>query len=233
MIKPRNKDGTMSGLENIMAPDWAKVMQPVESQIHAMGDFLRAQNATGRGYLPPGKQIFNAFTRPMSAVKVLIVGQDPYPTPGHAMGLAFSVTPGTEIPRSLQNIFKELESDLGFKPPNSGDLTPWANQGVMLLNRCLSVQPGAAGSHRGKGWEVITEFAIRALASRKDKALVAILWGNDARSTKQFMPQIPVIESVHPSPLSAARGFFGSRPFSRANQLLQSLGATPVDWYLA
>lgn len=223
----------MSGLEKIMAPDWAEVLLPVEPQIHAMGDFLRKENAAGRGYLPPGKQIFNAFTRPMSQVKVLIVGQDPYPTPGHAMGLAFSVTPGTQIPRSLENIFKELQNDLGITPPRSGDLTPWSNQGVMLMNRSLSVQPGQPASHRGKGWEAITEFAIRALASREDKPLVAILWGNDARSTRQFMPRVPVIESAHPSPLSASRGFFGSKPFSRTNQLLLAQGATPIDWNLS
>lgn len=222
----------MSGLENIMTPDWAEALEAVEPQIHAMGDFLRAENAAGRGYLPPGNKVFNAFTRPLADVRVLIVGQDPYPTPGHAMGLSFSVTPGTEIPRSLANIFRELQDDLGVAAPTSGDLTPWANQGVMLMNRVLTVQPGRPASHRGKGWETITEYAIRVLAARKDRPLVAILWGNDARNTKQFMPSVPVIESVHPSPLSASRGFFGSKPFSRTNRILIEQGSTPIDWQL-
>lgn len=221
-----------SNLDKIMAPDWAEAMRPVEAQIHAMGDFLRTENLAGRGYFPAGNLVFNAFTRPMAEAKVLIVGQDPYPTPGHAMGLSFSVTPGTKFPKSLVNIFKELVDDLGIEQPTSGDLTPWAEQGVMLMNRALTVQPGAPASHRGKGWESITEFAIRALAARPKKPLVAILWGNDARRTKEFMPNVPAIESVHPSPLSASRGFFGSRPFSRANALLAEQGADPVDWRL-
>lgn len=215
-----------------MAADWAAALQPVESQIHAMGDFLRQENAAGRRYLPAGVSVFNAFTRPLYAVKVLIVGQDPYPTPGHAMGLSFSVTPGTKIPKSLENIFKELHDDVGAPRPSCGDLTPWADQGVMLMNRSLTVQPGKPGSHRGKGWEPITEFAIKALCARKNKPLVAILWGNDARSAKCFMANVPVIESAHPSPLSASRGFFGSKPFSRANQILVDQGAKPVDWNL-
>lgn len=219
-------------LEAIMAPDWAAVMEPVASKIHAMGDFLRHENEAGRGYFPPGKCVFNAFSRPFSDVKVLIVGQDPYPTFGHAMGLSFSVTPGTEFPRSLVNIFREYHTDLGFPLPKSGDLTPWADRGIMLMNRVLTVQPGKPASHRGKGWEEITEFAIRALAAREQQSLVAILWGNDARATKRFMPGVPTVESVHPSPLSASRGFFGSKPFSRANELLVSQGEKPVDWRL-
>lgn len=223
------------GLERIMSPDWAQTMAPVEDQIHAMGDFLRAELAAGRGYFPAGENVFHAFRYPLAQVKVLIVGQDPYPTPGHAMGLSFSVMPGTEIPRSLVNIFKEMHQDLGLPLPTSGDLRPWANQGVMLLNRALTVQPGKPASHRGRGWEAITEFAIRELAKHhaaQGLPLVAILWGADARRTKEFMPRVPCLESVHPSPLSASRGFFGSRPFSRANELLVAQGGQPVDWRL-
>lgn len=224
-----------NGLLRIMAPDWAEVMAPVAPQIHAMGDFLRQEIAAGRGYLPAGENVFRSFQYPLGQVKILIVGQDPYPTPGDAMGLSFSVTPGTQIPRSLQNIFRELHNDLGVLFPSSGDLRPWAEQGVMLLNRALSVQPGKAGAHRGKGWEAITEYAIRTLAEHHQDnglPLVAILWGNDARRTKEFMPGVPAIESVHPSPLSASRGFFGSRPFSRANDSLVQQGGSPVDWRL-
>ena len=188
-----------------------------------------------RDSFPAGENVFHAFQYPLAQVKVLIVGQDPYPTPGHAMGLSFSVMPGTEIPRSLVNIFKELHQDLGLPLPTSGDLRPWANQGVMLLNRALTVQPGKPASHRGRGWEAITEFAIRELAKHhaaQGLPLVAILWGADARKTKEFMPRVPCLESVHPSPLSASRGFFGSRPFSRANELLVAQGGQPVDWRL-
>lgn len=221
-----------SSLEAIMAPDWAQALAAVEPQIHQLGDFLREEIAAGRGCLPSGELIFNAFTRPLAEVKVLIVGQDPYPTPGHAMGLAFSVTPGTEIPRSLQNIFKELHSDLGLPIPRTGDLTPWANQGVMLMNRALTVQPYRASSHRGKGWEAITEAAMRALVARPNAPLVAILWGNDARTAKRFLDGVPVIESPHPSPLSASRGFFGSKPFSTANKMLVAQGAQAINWRL-
>lgn len=212
-------------------PTWQEPLSEVAPQIHAMGDFLRQENAAGRGYLPAGENVLRAFTYPFDTAKVLIIGQDPYPTPGHAMGLSFSTEPGVRpLPRSVANIFKELHDDVGIAADDA-DLTPWAEQGVMMLNRVLTVQPGKAGSHRGKGWEAITEHAIRALAVR-DTPLVAILWGNDARSCARFMPGVPTIESVHPSPLSARRGFFGSRPFSRANQILNDLGATPVNWEL-
>lgn len=230
-----NTGENRGGLERIMSPDWAQTMAPIEAQIHAMGDFLRAELAAGRGYFPAGENVFHAFQYPLARVKVLIVGQDPYPTPGHAMGLSFSVMPGTEIPRSLVNIFKEMHQDLGLPLPTSGDLRPWANQGVMLLNRALTVQPGKPASHRGRGWEAITEFAIRELVKHhaaQGLPLVAILWGADARKTKEFMPRVPCLESVHPSPLSASRGFFGSRPFSRANELLVTQGGQPVDWRL-
>ncbi|MCS5479897.1 uracil-DNA glycosylase [Corynebacterium sp. YIM 101645] len=207
---------------------WLPALEPVEERIHALGDFLRSEPA----YLPPGDDILRAFQDPFDQVKVLIVGQDPYPTPGHAMGLSFSTRPGVRpLPRSLANIFRELSGDLGVPAPTDGDLSPWSRQGVLLLNRVLTVRPGQAGSHRGRGWEEVTEAAIRALAQR-EQPLVAILWGRDAQTTGRFLGDTPRIESPHPSPLSASRGFFGSRPFSRANELLESVGAEPVDWQL-
>ena len=211
---------------------WATVLEPVADRIHSMGDFLREENASGRGYLPAGNDVLRAFTYPFDEVKVIIVGQDPYPTPGHAMGLSFSTAPGVRpLPRSLVNIFKEYSSDLGLPMPEDGDLTPWSEQGVALFNRVLSVQPGKAGSHRGRGWEDVTEHALRALAGR-GKPLVAILWGRDAQNTQKFLGDTACICSPHPSPLSAARGFFGSKPFSHANGLLVQQGAEPVNWQL-
>jgi len=197
-----------------------------------MGDFLRAELAAGRNYLPAGGQVLRAFSRPLQDVKILIVGQDPYPTPGHPVGLSFSVDPGVRpIPRSLQNIYAELQVDLGIPPAETGDLTPWFEQGVLLLNRVLTVQPGRSGSHRGKGWEPITQRAIEALVARGGP-LVAILWGRDAQSLIPMLGPVPHLASAHPSPLSARSGFFGSRPFSRANELLLRAGGTPVDWRL-
>lgn len=223
----------MKPLTELMAPDWAEALAPVAPNIEAMGQFLREEIAAGRSYLPTGDNILRAFAEPMSDVKVLITGQDPYPTPGHPVGLSFSVAPDVRpLPRSLTNIFNELHADLGVPPSESGDLSPWASQGVLLLNRVLTVRPGTPASHRGKGWEVVTEQAIRALAAR-DQPLVAILWGRDAQGLKPMLGDTPTIESVHPSPLSASRGFFGSRPFSRANELLVALGVEPVQWSLA
>lgn len=206
---------------------WQAPLAGVEDRIHAMGDFLRGEDA----YLPRGNDILRAFADPFDTVRVLIVGQDPYPTPGHPMGLAFSTQPGVKPPRSLVNIYKELQEDLGVAPRADGDLSSWSAQGILLLNRVLTVRPGAPASHRGKGWEAVTEAAIRALAAR-DQPLVAILWGRDAQSAARFLGDTPRIESPHPSPLSASRGFFGSRPFSRANQALQDQGGQPVDWGL-
>ena len=226
-------------LRNIIDAGWAEALEPVADRIAAMGDFLRAEVAAGRRYLPSGENVLRAFKQPFAGVRVLIVGQDPYPTPGHAVGLAFSVAPGVRpLPASLVNIFREYSDDLGFPTPASGDLTPWSERGVLLLNRVLTVQPGKPGSHRGKGWEEVTDQAIRALADRKSagrvggEPLVAILWGRDARTLVPLLGDIDRIESAHPSPYSAASGFFGSRPFSRANQLLEQRGAEPVDWKL-
>lgn len=222
----------MKPLTELMAPDWAKALEPVAGDIERMGQFLREEIAAGRSYLPAGDNILRAFAEPMSRVKVLITGQDPYPTPGHPVGLSFSVAPDVRpLPRSLTNMYAELQTDLGIAPAPTGDLTPWAKQGVLLLNRVLTVRPGAPASHRGKGWEVVTEQAIRSLVAR-DLPLVAILWGRDAQGLRPMLGRTPTIESAHPSPLSASRGFFGSRPFSRANELLAAQGAEPVRWEL-
>lgn len=211
---------------------WKEPLDPVTDRIHELGDFLREENAAGRGYLPAGTDVLRAFTYPFDQVRVLIVGQDPYPTPGHPMGLSFSVNADVKpIPRSLANIFRELQEDIGCPAPSTGDLTSWSEHGVALFNRVLTVRPGHSGSHRGKGWEEVTECAIKALAER-DLPLVAILWGRDAQSTAKWLGNTPTVCSPHPSPLSASRGFFGSRPFSRANELLVSQGAEPVDWAL-
>ncbi|OOB90009.1 uracil-DNA glycosylase [Rathayibacter sp. VKM Ac-2630] len=212
---------------------WADALAPVGPDIAAMGDFLRSETAAGRPYLPAGKDVLRAFAAPLADVHVLIVGQDPYPTPGHPIGLSFAVERHVRpVPRSLQNIYRELRDDLGVTPPAHGDLGEWTRHGVMLLNRVLTVAPGAPASHRGKGWEAVTEHAIRTLAAR-DAPLVAILWGRDAANLRPMLGDAGVIESAHPSPLSASRGFFGSRPFSRANALLEERGAEPVDWSLA
>ncbi|MFI7482776.1 uracil-DNA glycosylase [Kocuria sp. M1R5S2] len=219
-------------LNEIMATDWADALAPVEPQIRRMGQFLREEHADGHRTFPEGTSVFRAFQEPLEQVEVLIVGQDPYPTPGHAMGLAFSVQPHVRpLPRSLQNVYRELRDDLGVEPPEHGDLSAWSRNGVMLLNRVLTVREGTPASHRGKGWETVTERAIRVLAER-GRPLVAILWGRDARNTAAWLDGFPTVESAHPSPLSASRGFFGSRPFSRTNELLARQGADPVDWTL-
>jgi uracil-DNA glycosylase len=229
--------GTLAGvnstpLDQLVAPDWAAALAPVEPQIRAAGQFLREEVAAGHGYLPAGDAVLRAFHRPLADVRVLVVGQDPYPTPGHPMGLSFSVQPDVRpLPRSLTNIFTELVADVGVAPPTCGDLSPWADQGVMLLNRVLTVRPGVPASHRGRGWETVTDRAIEALVQRGGP-LVALLWGRDAQSLAPALGSVPIVQSAHPSPLSARRGFFGSRPFSRVNELLVAQGAQPVDWSL-
>ena len=219
-------------LRNIMDAGWADALEPVAGRIATMGAFLRAEIAAGRRYLPAGENVLRAFKQPFADVRVLIVGQDPYPTPGNPVGLSFSVAPEVKrLPPSLVNIFREYSDDLGYPAPSNGDLTPWTERGVLLLNRVLTVAPGKPGSHRGKGWEEVTEQAIRALAAR-EAPLVAILWGRDARTLVPLLGGVGCVESAHPSPYSATSGFFGSRPFSRANQLLAQRGAEPVDWKL-
>ena len=219
-------------LAELIHPEWAAALEPVAPAIAWIGEFLRAEVAAGRDYLPAGGDVLKAFTYPLSAVRALIVGQDPYPTPGHPIGLAFAVERHVRpLPRSLANIYRELGDDLGIDPPGHGDLTPWCENGVLLLNRVLTVRPGDPGAHRGIGWEAVTERAIRALVARR-APLVAILWGRDAQGLEPLLEGTPVVKSVHPSPLSASRGFFGSRPFSRANALLEAQGGTPIDWRL-
>jgi len=219
-------------LSELIDPGWADALAPVAGTIAELGDFLRAEVADGNSYLPAGANVLRAFDYPFADVRVLIVGQDPYPTPGHPIGLSFAVERAVRpVPRSLQNIYRELHDDLGIPVAAHGDLTAWAEHGVLLLNRVLTVRPGEPGSHRGKGWEKVTEAAIRALVAR-DTPLVAILWGKDAASLSPLLGTTPTIVSAHPSPLSARRGFFGSKPFSRANELLVEQGGEPVDWAL-
>ncbi|MAP64801.1 MAG: uracil-DNA glycosylase [Microbacterium sp.] len=211
---------------------WARALAPVAPDIAALGDRLRAEVAAGRSYLPAGDHVLRAFARPLTEVKVLIVGQDPYPTPGHPIGLSFAVDAQVRpLPRSLGNIYRELESDLAIPPAPHGDLSAWSDQGVMLLNRVLTVAPGSPASHRGWGWEKVTEHAIRTLVER-DAPLVAILWGRDAGNLRPMLGETPVVASPHPSPLSARRGFFGSRPFSRTNELLARRDVAPIEWRL-
>ena len=221
-------------LEETVEAGWAEALAPVADTIAAMGDFLRAEVAEGRRYLPAGANVLRAFQQPFQDVRVLVMGQDPYPTPGHAVGLSFSVAPDVRpLPKSLQNIFREYCSDLGHPPPSTGDLSPWTERGVLMLNRVLTVEPGAPGSHRNKGWEKVTEAAVSALVARPDQPLVAILWGRDARTLKPLLgDDVPAVESAHPSPMSADRGFFGSRPFSRVDEYLAELGDDPEDWRL-
>ena len=227
---------TARPLSELVEQGWSIALEPVADQVTQMGQFLRAEIAAGRTYLPAGPNVLRAFTFPFDNVRVLIVGQDPYPTPGHAVGLSFSVAPEVRpLPRSLANIFDEYSADLGYPKPSCGDLSPWAQRGVLLLNRVLTVRPSNPASHRGKGWEAVTECAIRALVARS-RPMVAILWGRDASTLKPMLvasgTEVCVIESPHPSPLSASRGFFGSRPFSRANELLAQMSADPIDWRL-
>lgn len=211
---------------------WASVLEPVQPVLTELGERIAAEEAAGRVVLPEQRYILRAFQRPFRDVRVLITGQDPYPTPGHPIGLSFAADRRVHpLPRSLVNIYKERESDLGIPPAPHADLTAWAEQGVLLLNRVLTVQAGAAGSHRGWGWELVTEHAIRALAAR-DEPLVAVLWGKDAANLQPALGETPSIVSAHPSPLSARTGFFGSRPFSRTNAMLVERGAAQIDWHV-
>lgn len=211
-------------------PSWRIPLSDVAENITALGEFLRQEIANGRSYLPAGENILRAFQSEFESVRVLILGQDPYPTPGHAIGLSFAVSRETSpLPRSLQNIYRELRDDLQILVPSHGDLSGWTSQGVLLLNRVLTVAPGNPGSHRGKGWEKVTECAIRALVARQ-APLVAILWGKDAQTIETWLANTPIISSAHPSPMSADRGFFGSKPFSRTNAHLRAQGQSDIDW---
>lgn len=220
-------------LEELVHPSWVPALDGERETLAEIGSFLRSESEQGKHWFPAGAAILRAFAQPIDDVCVLITGQDPYPTPGHAVGLSFSVAPDVApLPRSLQNIFTELVDDLGVQRPSNGDLDPWSRQGVLLLNRVLTVRSGEPGSHRGIGWERITDAAIQGLVNRPDAPLVAILWGRDAQTLEPALPEVPIIASAHPSPMSADRGFFGSRPFSRANAYLDELGGVEVDWAL-
>lgn len=213
-------------------PGWLEALQPVAEQLSTLDGFVRQESEAGNLVLPARENVLRAFRYPLSHVRVVIVGQDPYPTPGHSIGLSFAVERSVRpLPRSLQNIYHELHDDLGVSTPEHGDLSAWAERGVFLLNRVLTVQAGLTGSHRGKGWETVTGQALRALSER-GLPLVAILWGRDAASAMPMLGSTPTVVSAHPSPLSARRGFFGSKPFSRVNELLVAQGSEPVDWSL-
>ena len=213
----------------LVDPSWAQALAPVAPDIAALGERLRAEVAAGTHYLPAGDKVLRAFARPLSEVKVLIVGQDPYPTPGHANGLAFSVERGVALPRSLANIYKELQADLGGVPA-TGDLSFWADQGVLLLNTALSVMPGQAGAHAGWGWDRLARQAVA--EAQRHGPLAFLIWGNHAQKALAGLPRAGdlTIASAHPSPLSARRGFFGSRPFSRVNDWLAASGRGRIDW---
>lgn len=225
-------------LDNLVAtdqisPDWADALIPVQQQLDQIADVLNRERAQGIDVLPDARHIFRAFRQPFHDVRVLIVGQDPYPTPGHPIGLAFACGDDVRpLPRSLNNIFTELSHDVGVLPALHGDLSEWSVQGVMLLNRVLTVRAGLAGSHRNIGWEQVTECAIEALVAR-GKPLVSVLWGKDAQTLAARLEGFPVVSSAHPSPLSAHRGFFGSTPFSRVNALLELQQQEPIQWQLS
>jgi uracil-DNA glycosylase len=219
--------------QGLIDPSWAGVLAPVQGTLNEIAHKLEKELADGLEVFPARENIMRAFKTPFEEVRVVILGQDPYPTPGDAVGLSFSVESAQfTLPRSLKNIFTELQTDVGCNQPANGDLSPWVSQGVLLLNRVLTVRSGEAGSHRGIGWEQVTECALKALNGRTGKKLVAVLWGNDAISAKQYLDNAVIIESVHPSPLSSSRGFFGSQPFSKVNSALSQLGQTPINWAL-
>ncbi|WP_049622188.1 uracil-DNA glycosylase [Frateuria defendens] len=227
----------MSETERIrLEPSWkARLGDYLQRpEMRALSEFLRAEKRAGKVIYPPGPEIFAAFDHtPFEAVRVVILGQDPYHGPGQAHGLCFSVRPGVPPPPSLQNIFKEIERDLGIRPPDHGCLTPWADRGVLLLNAVLTVERGRAASHQGKGWEGFTDAAIDAL-NREREGLVFMLWGSYAQRKGQLIDRHRhcVLQSVHPSPLSAHRGFLGCGHFSAANRYLEDHGQAPIDWSL-
>lgn len=217
---------------------WRAALEPALASPEArrLGGWLRQQEDAGKQVFPPRGQRLRALElTPLDRVKVVILGQDPYHGPGQAHGLAFSVPEGVRVPPSLVNIYKELRDDLGVEVPPHGNLEHWARQGVLLLNTCLTVEAGCAGSHAGKGWEAITDAAVAAVARREEPS-VFILWGNHARNKAQRVPELAasgrhlVLTSPHPSPLSAHSGFFGSKPFSKANVFLEAQGRGVIDW---
>lgn len=217
-------------------PSWKSRLADtlLSPQMQSLRGFLLERRAAGARIYPPPAQIFAALdTTPFDAVKVVVLGQDPYHGPGQAHGLSFSVPPGVAVPPSLGNIFKELQSDLGITPPDHGCLLPWAQQGVLLLNAVLTVEAGQAGSHQGRGWEAFTDAVIECLA-REREGLVFMLWGSYAQAKGRILDRTrhAVLRAPHPSPLSAHRGFLGCGHFSAANRYLQGRGERPVDWRL-
>lgn len=219
-------------------PDsWRRALEPAlqTPEARKLGGWLRAQEGAGKAIFPPrGERLAALAMTPLDRVRVVILGQDPYHGPGQAHGLSFSVREGVKLPPSLRNIYREIEADLGVAPPASGDLTRWAKQGVLLLNNTLTVESGQAGSHAGRGWDAITDACVAAVAAREAPS-VFILWGSHAQAKAKRIPGLRdgphcVIESPHPSPLSAHRGFFGSKPFSRANRFLADHGRGVIDW---
>lgn len=232
-------------MANDLPESWRAALEPLLASPEArqLGGWLQAEQAAGKTIYPPeGCRLRALELTPLDTVKVVILGQDPYHGPGQAMGLSFSVPQGVPPPPSLKNIFKELADDCGIAQPSTGDLTPWARRGVLLLNNSLTVEAGQAGSHAGRGWDAITDACVAAVAAR-DRPAVFILWGSHAQKKAGRIAQLNaagsgkvgrhcVISSPHPSPLSAYRGFFGSQPFSRANAFLEETGRGPVDWRL-
>lgn len=227
----------MSGTESIkLEPSWKDRVGDylLRPDMRALAEFLRSEKAKGKRIFPPGPQIFAALdATPFDAVKVVVLGQDPYHGQGQAHGLCFSVTPGVDVPPSLVNIFKEIERDLGIVRPNHGYLMPWAKQGVLLLNAVLTVESGRAGSHQGKGWEGFTDHIVEKL-DREGEGLVFLLWGSYAQAKGKIIDtrRHRVLKAPHPSPLSAHRGFLGCGHFSAANQYLAQRGREPIDWAL-
>ncbi|MCO6529222.1 uracil-DNA glycosylase [Lactobacillus sp.] len=221
-------------MKKFIGNDWDEVLAPVfeSNEYHALHEFLKKEYQTKRIF-PDMYHIFTAFKlTPFAKTKVVILGQDPYHNPGQATGMSFAVMPGVKLPPSLQNIYKELYDDVGCVPVQHGYLKKWADQGVLLLNAVLTVPYGHANGHQGKGWEQVTDAAIKALSDRGQ--VVFILWGKYAQNKSALIDQEKnyVIKSAHPSPFSADRGFFGSRPFSRCNEALKKFGETPIDWQL-
>ncbi|MEJ5946784.1 uracil-DNA glycosylase [Pseudokineococcus basanitobsidens] len=217
---------------DVVHADWWPLLAPASAALSRALAATAADVAAGAQIFPRGERVLRALAQPPGAVRVLVVGQDPYPRPGHAVGLAFSVEPDVRpLPPTLRNLLAERDADTGLPPAATGDLSPWAARGVLLLNRVLTVAAGSSGSHRRRGWEEVTEQVVRALATRGGP-LVAVLWGRDAQALRPALRGVAVVESAHPSPLSARRGFTGSRPFSAVDAALAAQGAGPVDWSL-
>ncbi len=217
-----------------VAPDWVDALEPASPLLAGLGRFLRDEVASGRGFLPSGDNILRAFHVPLGDIRVLVVGQDPYPTPGHAHGLCFSVQPTVRpLPFSLRNIYRELHNDVGCRIPNNGYLEPWARQGVLMLNTVLTVRARQANSHQGRGWELFTDRIIELVAAKQTR-VVFVLWGREAQKKRTLItqPHHTVIATAHPSPLSV-RKFFGCRCFSQINRDLADAGVAPINWQIS